>query len=81
MPGGDLERVAALAETLRASIAAEPHWGQAVTMSFGVAVQDGDEPFRYAAVFAQADSHLYSAKRAGRDRVLRPRGALSSRPS
>ena len=38
-------------------------------MSFGVAGSEGDEPFRYAAVFAQADSQLYSAKRAGRDRV------------
>ena len=53
-------------------------------MSFGVAVSNGDEPFRYAAVFAQADSHLYSAKRAGRDRVhpaaRRPVVAVSAFP-
>ena len=69
LPGADQERSAALAETLRTSIAAQPHGGQQVTMSFGVAAAGAADRFSYAAVFAQADAHLFAAKRAGRDRV------------
>jgi diguanylate cyclase (GGDEF)-like protein len=69
VPGADLERCAAIAEDLRASIAAQPHGGRQITMSFGVAASDTSQRFNYAAVFAQADAELYAAKRAGRDRV------------
>ena len=69
VPGADVERCAAIAEDLRASIAAQPHGGRQITMSFGVAASDTSQRFDYAAVFAQADAELYAAKRAGRDRV------------
>jgi diguanylate cyclase (GGDEF)-like protein len=69
LPGADLERAAVLAETLRASIAAQPLGGQEITMSFGVAASEAAERFDYAAVFAEADTRMYGAKRAGRDRV------------
>jgi diguanylate cyclase (GGDEF)-like protein len=69
LPGADHARSAALAETLRSSISTQPHGGQSVTMSFGVAASDPTERFDYASVFAKADAHLYAAKRAGRDRV------------
>jgi diguanylate cyclase (GGDEF)-like protein len=69
LPGANHERSAALAQTLRASIAAQPHGGQTVTMSFGVAASDAGEPFDYTTVFAQGDAHLFAAKRAGRNRV------------
>ena len=81
VPGGDLERVAALAETLRASIAAEPHGGQAVTMS---------SAWRSRTVTSHSATPK-SSRRPTRSSTapsalvvtgcIRPRGALSSRPS
>ena len=69
MPGADLDNAVRLAEHLRASVAAEPHGGRDVTMSFGAAASDPKLGFDYNAVFASADANLYSAKRAGRNGV------------
>jgi diguanylate cyclase (GGDEF)-like protein len=69
MPGADLDHATRLAEHLRTSIAAVPHGGHDVTMSFGAAASDPETGFDYSAVFANADANLYAAKRAGRNAV------------
>ncbi|MGH0036015.1 MAG: GGDEF domain-containing protein [Myxococcota bacterium] len=77
-PGTDTEGAVALAEKIRAEIAAhvfvesepgaepEPGAPRAVTLSFGVAAYDGDRD-RF---FEAADRALYAAKDAGRDCVV-----------
>jgi diguanylate cyclase (GGDEF)-like protein len=69
MPGAGLDHATRLAEHLRTAIAAVPHGGHDVTMSFGAAASDPETGFDYSAVFANADAHLYAAKRAGRNAV------------
>jgi diguanylate cyclase (GGDEF)-like protein len=69
LPGGDLERAAALAERLRRAVGGRPVGGVTVTMSFGVAATAPGERFEFAQVFARADAALYEAKRGGRNRV------------
>jgi diguanylate cyclase (GGDEF)-like protein len=69
LPGADLQQTIALAERLRASIAAASHGGLHVTMSFGVTATEPGTPFKYNQAFADADARLYAAKRAGRDQV------------
>ena len=69
MAGKTLDEGLALAEALRAAIAASDFQGVKTTVSIGVA------EWRRArdaipAVLAQADRALYAAKRAGRNRVL-----------
>jgi diguanylate cyclase (GGDEF)-like protein len=67
LPGASLQEAALLAERLRQAIAASPFAGLEVTMSFGVA-SSGDGKSVVDAML-HADSALYGAKRAGRDRV------------
>jgi diguanylate cyclase (GGDEF)-like protein len=70
MPAGTLEQGKALAEGMRAAIAAhgfgEPVNRQ-VTASFGVSANPPGTPFDLA--YGAADEALYRAKRAGRNRV------------
>ena len=69
LPGGDVERAAALAERLRRAVGGAANGGVHITMSFGVAATEPGEAFVFADVFARADAALYEAKRAGRDCV------------
>jgi diguanylate cyclase (GGDEF)-like protein len=69
LPGATLQEATDVAERLRASVAAAPLSGQAVTMSFGVAATTDREPFDFDALYATADAALYRAKHGGRDRV------------
>ena len=48
--------------------------GHHVTMSYGVAASTEGETFDYKKVFARADSALYRAKNAGRNRVYAATG-------
>ncbi len=73
LPGVDDDEASEVADRLRLAVGAEPIDGQAVTMSFGVAVSAAGEPFHYDEVFERADSALLEAKRAGRDRVVTDR--------
>jgi diguanylate cyclase (GGDEF)-like protein len=68
LPGASAEKAAELAETLRTSIASQPHGGCPVTLSLGVAASSPSS-FDYDQVFAAADAALYEAKRGGRNRV------------
>ena len=77
LPGASPAEAAAIAEQLRAAIAATPLAGVGVTMSFGVAGSDG-EGFDGPAVLAAADAALYAAKAAGRDRVVADDTAVGS---
>lgn len=70
VPGSDESQAAALAERLRAALAAGTYGGdQQVTMSFGVSASARGGRFEYQRVFAEADAALFHAKRHGRDRV------------
>jgi diguanylate cyclase (GGDEF)-like protein len=69
LPGAELDAAAALAEELRAAVAAEPAAGVRVTMSFGVANSTGPALKREPLLDA-ADAALYEAKASGRDRVV-----------
>jgi diguanylate cyclase (GGDEF)-like protein len=68
LPGANAHQAAALAEDLRTTIAAQPHGGLAVTMSFGVSASQ-PSAFDYEHVFEAADRALYAAKAAGRNCV------------
>ncbi len=75
LPGAGLEEATMIAEQLREAVGAESIAGKLrLTMSFGVSASAPDEPFVYAAVFAEADAALYGAKAAGRNCVRTPRG-------
>ncbi len=79
VPGADATQSAAVAEQLRAAVCAETMGGgERVTMSFGVAASQRRTRFDYAAVFADADSALYEAKRGGRDRVCGAPAAVAA---
>jgi diguanylate cyclase (GGDEF)-like protein len=68
LPGADADTTHAIAERLRAAVAAVDVNGVRVTMSFGAATVGGHGA-RFPHVYAEADAALYSAKRGGRDRV------------
>jgi diguanylate cyclase (GGDEF)-like protein len=78
VPGAQLDQAVELAEHLRDAIAASPHGGLPVTMSFGVAASDAGADFVYDTAFAAADAGLYTAKRAGRNRVCTEPSALTA---
>jgi diguanylate cyclase (GGDEF)-like protein len=69
LPGCPAADAEAVAERLRAAVAAEPVAALPLTMSFGVATMDPDEEDGLEALLARADAALYAAKRDGRDRV------------
>jgi diguanylate cyclase (GGDEF)-like protein len=67
LPGAGMSDAAALAEQLRAAVAAAPAAGRQVTMSFGVAGSSGPDLKR---LLDEADAALYEAKARGRDQVI-----------
>ncbi len=68
-PGTDRDGAVAVAEKIRAAVAAEPFAeGISLTVSLGVAVSAGSEPPE--SVIDRADRALYAAKDAGRNRVV-----------
>ncbi|GAB6196156.1 GGDEF domain-containing protein [Lysobacter xanthus] len=70
LPGTDDATLATVAEELRAAVAGRIRTGdgRAVTVSIGAAaLQTGEDPSQW---LARADAAMYSAKRAGRDRVM-----------
>ncbi len=71
LPDANLEAAATIAERARVAIGDHPidtHAGQVtVTASFGVAQWDGDEPL--TTLFDRADTAMYAAKEAGRNKV------------
>jgi diguanylate cyclase (GGDEF)-like protein len=69
LPGADVPVAAALAEELRAAVAAEPAAGLQITMSFGVAGSVGHRLERER-LLDEADAALYAAKARGRDQVV-----------
>jgi diguanylate cyclase (GGDEF)-like protein len=74
LPGGDEAAAHALAERIRAGVAAAEA-AERVTVSLGVAATSGEHDAD--ALVAAADARLYEAKRAGRNRVA---GGVASAP-
>ena len=68
LPGCDLERAVPVAERVRAAIEAAQPGGLPVTASVGAAAATASA-IDFDALFERADSALYDAKRAGRNRV------------
>ena len=69
LPGHDLSAATAVAERIRADVAAAPLASLALTVSAGVASGDGVHG-TLADLLGQADAALYAAKNAGRDTVV-----------
>ncbi len=76
LPGQDEQHALQLAERVIADIEAEPITGLRITMSAGVATSSPKD-IEFDALLKRADLALYSAKRAGRNRVH----AASAMPS
>lgn len=71
LPGATCEEAARVAESLRATLDSRRPGGHAITLSIGAACSLG-EPFASATeLFQTADEALYTAKTAGRNRVVR----------
>ena len=69
LPGVDAREGALLAERLRSGVEQRRPHDIPVTMSFGVAAARGSD-VDYERLFIAADSSMYEAKRAGRNRVV-----------
>jgi diguanylate cyclase (GGDEF)-like protein len=70
LPATSIAKAAELAERLRVKVANTPLAEHAVTISIGVASDDGDlQHLSAAALVERADAALYAAKQAGRNRV------------
>lgn len=67
LPGADVATAAAVAERIRVAVEGRATPAGAVTVSAGVAASGGENP---TALLALADSRLYDAKAAGRNRVI-----------
>ena len=67
LPGADESAAAAVAERIRAGVAAAPA-AEPITVSLGVAATRGEHDA--GTLFAEADERLYAAKQAGRNRVV-----------
>lgn len=68
LPGADTQHAIRIAEELRAAIAARPHGGLPVTISFGVTASSPGH-FDYQQAISIADQALYHAKATGRNQV------------
>jgi len=69
LPGADPQRAAAMAEELRARVAAARPAGLTVTVSAGVAAARGTD-VDFSRLYDAADGALYAAKEQGRNRVV-----------
>jgi diguanylate cyclase (GGDEF)-like protein len=68
LPGADAEKAAEIGERLREAVEGARPEGLRVTMSVGVAVADGRD-LDFDDLYERADTALYAAKEAGRNRV------------
>ena len=76
LPGAGLDEAVEIAERMRAVVAARPAEGVRVSVSFGVSAAEGDD-IQLDRMLETADAALMSAKRTGRDRVVRRPLALA----
>lgn len=70
LPGASVVETGAMAERLRAAVAAEPIQGLDIRISVGAACTAPGEEFTWKELFERADVALYEAKRGGRNRVV-----------
>jgi diguanylate cyclase (GGDEF)-like protein len=76
LPGCDMDRAAPVAERIRHAIEDARPGGLPVTASVGVAVAVGRD-LDFDELFSVADTALYDAKRAGRNRIAGPEPAFA----
>jgi diguanylate cyclase (GGDEF)-like protein len=79
LPGLDAEQGASLAGRLREAVQERRPRGIDVTISFGIAAARGADVV-FDTMFAEADRHLYEAKRTGRNRVAPGSGEAPPSP-
>ncbi|MBJ7328796.1 MAG: GGDEF domain-containing protein [Solirubrobacteraceae bacterium] len=70
LPGAGLKETAAMAERLRAAVAADQIEGLDIRVSVGATATGAGEQFVWKTMFERADAALYRAKDAGRDCVV-----------
>ena len=75
LPGTSGDGAATLAERIRSEISGEPivlkDRSVSITVSIGAATAGPDVMAAMDVLFAEADTALYAAKHAGRDRIVR----------